>query len=107
GVEVSGTRRIARNISLNATYNIQVAYPTDIPLVQEQLLQTAVNNQQFIFVPLHKANAELQYANGAGATAYLRWTLYDHNNTYGAPVFSVYDAGANFALPDDRALHVV
>ena len=58
GIESNATLPLSDHFSFDPYYNIQAAYPTDVPLATEQvILGNVVDNQQYLGVPIHKYGA--------------------------------------------------
>ena len=106
GVEATGTLPIGPTFSLGGTYDVQAAFPIDIPIYLAKLDQVLVSNQQFIGIPLHKFGAALKYGDHTGASAFFEWNFIDKNNQYNQPAFSLYNAGVNMPMAPGYTLHV-
>jgi outer membrane receptor protein involved in Fe transport len=106
GVEASASVPIADRFGVNAYYDIQAAYPTDVPLFTEQAIGNVVNDQQYMGVPLHKYGWTLGYHTPARATtASFGGDYYAKNNSLNVKPFWVYNASVSTPL-GDNTLHI-
>jgi len=106
GLETNLTIPISDNFSFDPYYNVQSAYPTDVPLSVEQVIGDIVNNQQYLGVPLHKAGAYLNYhTRSRTTTASFGGDWYAINNSYNTWPFWVYNASASIPV-GDSSLHI-
>jgi outer membrane receptor protein involved in Fe transport len=106
GVETSASIPLSDRFSFNPYYNIQAAYPTDVPLFSEQAIGDVVNNQQYLGVPLHKYGWTVGYHTlSRKTTITIGGDYYAKNNSLNVKPFWVYNSSLNMPVGEDM-LHV-
>ncbi|HEY7980296.1 MAG TPA: TonB-dependent receptor [Candidatus Eremiobacteraceae bacterium] len=106
GVETSATVPLSDRFSFDPYYNIQAAYPTDVPLFTQQALGNVVDNQQYQSVPVHKYGWGFDYHTLSRATSItVGADYYAKNNSLNVKPFWVYNSSLNMPIGDDM-LHV-
>jgi outer membrane receptor protein involved in Fe transport len=106
GIESNATLPLSDHFSFDPYYNIQAAYPTDVPLATEQVIGNVVDNQQYLGVPIHKYGWALNYHSLSRVTTVsLGGDYYAKNNSLNVKPFWVYNSSINMPVGDNM-LHL-
>jgi outer membrane receptor protein involved in Fe transport len=106
GIESSATLPLSDRFTFDPYYNIQAAYPTDVPLFTEQAIGNVVDDQQYLGVPLHKYGWTMNYHTLSRATTVsLGGDYYARNNSLNVKPFWIYNSSVNVPV-GDNTLHL-
>jgi outer membrane receptor protein involved in Fe transport len=106
GIETDATIPLGDRFDFNPYYNIQSAYPTDVPLSTQQTLGNVVDNQQYQGVPLHKYGWSVDFHTlPHTTTASIGADYFAKNNNFDTVPFWSYNASLSTPIGDSE-LHI-
>jgi outer membrane receptor protein involved in Fe transport len=106
GLETTAQVPVGQYLSVNPYYDIQSAYPTDVPLDVQQSIGDVVDNQQYLGVPIHKLGWAVDYHSLSHlTTASVGADWNGPGNSYNTYPFWVYNASATVPV-GPAAVHI-